>query len=143
MAFATATFTWKFNKIDLAAPGIEHELRQEVASVAFEIEARAKSESAVDLGAQRASIYTVLSGVHDTYDEAVTAAREKNPNVEIVDKVEPSSVMISAVIGVGVDYAIYNELKGKAFLGPAADAVLPNFPNRIEQAVQRGLSKIT
>jgi hypothetical protein len=136
------SFDMKFNNFPLAYSSVHVEVLRVIKETIFEIEGIAKTESAVDKGAQRASIYTILPGAHDTYDEAVASALERNPKAKIVDKLEPV-LYLSAIVGVGVDYAIYNELLGKAFLGPAADAVMPKFPARLNEAIEIGLRRIS
>ncbi len=80
--------------------------RQFIKSVGFAVEALAKMKAPVDTGALRASIYTRTNESNPLADSST----EQLP--------EPTS-RDSVVVGPTVEYAIYQEFSGQAFLIPA------------------------
>jgi hypothetical protein len=81
-------------------------LSQEVNKAAFEIEARSKALASVKTGRMRGSIHTVFS------DDGRRAT-----------------------VGPSVFYAIFQEFLHKAFMRPAAEAVLPKFAAAVKAAL--------
>ena len=125
----------KFNRLPAIGAELKRLASRIVSKTAFDAQAVAQRESAVDTGAQRASIYTDTDQ-GSTYAEAVNAARALRPDARFVEPVRRRGEL-EAIVSVGVEYAVYNEYDGKAFMGPAAEEVRPSYERAMEEALGR------
>lgn len=107
---------------------------QVVRKAAFDVEANYKQSARRDTGAQVASAYTETSE-GSTYSEAVSGAKEANPDVEILESVGPPPDELSAFVGVAVSYAIYNEAEDGAMTA-AVEAARGPFKQALRQIVR-------
>ncbi len=115
-------------------------LMDAITETAFEAEGIAKSESAVDLGAQRASIF-VVTPTSSNYAPAAAEAAQLRPGVEIFpEPAKPSRHEV--LLAVGVNYAYWNEVLGKPFVGPAMDQAMPGLEEKARQMVGSQLAKV-
>lgn len=128
--------TWRieFNDLPKIAAELPEIAGQVVRKTAFDAQAIAQDESAVDTGAQKASIYTSTDQGSD-YSAAVSEAQSLRPGAPVVDEVTPERDL-EAIVGVGVEYGIYNEYGGKAFMGPAAERVRGPFEQAMKEALK-------
>lgn len=79
-----------------------------IRATAFDVEAQAKDNAAVDTGAMRASIFTKTSK-SSGYDAAAGAAEGANPGVEVNDPTPGDPPLMTAYVAPGVNYAMYVE----------------------------------
>lgn len=87
---------------------------------AFDIQASAQGYALVDTGAMRASIYTKgPGGSGGGYGLATQEALKANPKVQI--EPPPPVDELERIIGCGVTYGVYVELRYKPFMAPAAE----------------------
>ena len=115
-------------------------LMDALTETAFEAEAYAKIESAVDTGAQRASVF-VVTPTTSNYSQAASDAEALQPGVEIFP--EPSKPAPREVlVAVGVNYAYWNEVLGKPFLGPAMDRAFPSLEAKARKTVGSQLARV-
>ena len=115
-------------------------LMEALTETAFEAEAYAKIESAVDFGAQRASIF-VVTPTSSGFSAAASEAASLRPGVEIFpEPAKPASHEV--LLAVGVNYAYWNEVLGKPFLGPAMDQALPGLEEKARKTVGSQLAKV-
>jgi hypothetical protein len=108
-------------------------LMEALTDTAFEAEAYAKIESAVDTGAQRASVF-VVTPTSSNYSQATNDAEALQPGVEIFPepaKPAPREILVA----VGVNYAYWNEVLGKPFLGPAMDRAFPSLEAKARRII--------
>ena len=115
-------------------------LMEALTETAFEAEAHAKIESAVDTGAQRASVF-VVTPTTSNYSQAASDAKALQPGVEIFPepaKPAPRSVLVA----VGVNYAYWNEVLGKPFLGPAMDSSMYNLEEKARKTIGSHLARV-
>ncbi len=123
-----------FNRLPRVSAELAPMASQVVRKTAFDVQATAQDLSAVDTGAQKASIYTDTDD-GSTYREAVGAASKRRPGSRFLPAV-PRPNDLSAIVGVGVEYGIYNELRGRAFMGPAAEQHRGSFEAAMREALQ-------
>ena len=115
-------------------------LMEALTETGFEAEAYAKIESAVDTGAQRASVFVVTPTSSD-YSQAAAEAQKLQPGVEIFpEPAKPASREV--LVAVGVNYAYWNEVLGKPFLSPAMDRTMPGLVQRAYKTVGSRLSQV-
>lgn len=115
-------------------------LMEALTETAFEAEAYAKIESAVDLGAQRASIF-VVTPTSSNYGPAAAEAKKLRPGVEIFpEPAKPASREV--LLAVGVNYGYWNEVLGKPFLGPAMDLAMPNLETKARKTIGSHLARV-
>ena len=80
-----------------------------IRKTAFKIEERAKKLAPVALGALMNSIFTKTEK-SSGYGDAVTGARESNPDVNFIPESEFPVPEGGAIIGAAVEYAVFVEL---------------------------------
>lgn len=106
--------------------------------VAFDIEATARSLAPVDTGALKASIYTSGATGRDNYSSGKSAAqaagRKGNKSIEFKPEVR-SGDKYTRIIAASVNYAIFPELRGQAYMVPAVELHRPDFLRAWEQLV--------
>jgi hypothetical protein len=110
-----------------------------VRETCFDIQATAAILSAVDTGFQKNSIFVLTGGPdgEDTRNAARTAGGSAAPDRELLDEVEQPEDPLTGRVVVGARYGLFNELKGKPFLGPAMESNRQTFNERIADAVKR------
>jgi len=95
-----------------------------LAELAFAIEEEAKvninRNNQIDTGFMLNSTYTVVTGQRSSFGTARTKAKAKNKKAEMGSEV--SAPKDGAVVAVGANYAIYQEVK-KSFLYTAGQTV--------------------
>lgn len=101
-----------------------------VKTAAFNIEARAKANAAVDTGAMRAAIYTVTRD-SSGYSGAAAAAASLNVHAEMQSEEPRPERDTTAVVHAGMDYSVFVEygtvhMVAQPFMAPAAAAEQPN-----------------
>ena len=126
--------------LDNMAGELRGRLQAVVAKAAFDIEAEAKSLSPVDTGANRASIYTTLSG-GDGYSPAASDARARRPWLQLLAPLTVEPDAIEASIGPSTDYAILLELgttsmPARPFMTPALEHARGPFLEAVKQTIQ-------
>lgn len=127
-------------RFDQAAEAHLTGLMEALTETAFEAEAYAKIESAVDFGAQRASIF-VVTPTSSNYGPAAAEAERLRPGVEIFpEPAKPASREV--LVAVGVNYAYWNEVLGKPFLDPAMDMAKSNLEIKVHKSVGSQLAKV-
>jgi hypothetical protein len=115
-------------------------LMDALTETAFEAEAYAKIESAVDTGAQRASVF-VVTPTSSNYSQAASDAEALQSGVEIFpEPAKPASREV--LLAVGVNYAYWNEVLGKPFLGPAMDRSFPSLEEKARKTVGSQLARV-
>lgn len=133
-----------YDGFDAAREMHQDALREALLETAFEAEAIAKGESAVDTGAQRASVH-VVTATKSSYAKAAQDASTRRPGVTLFPEFQPSSPD-QVILAVGVNYGFWNEILGKPFLGPAVDQVAPTLGQRcraiVAESHQRYLASI-
>ncbi|MCA1596068.1 MAG: hypothetical protein LC772_06555 [Chloroflexi bacterium] len=136
------TFNVKLNRIGTAAGAVHAMLGLIVRKTCFDIEGVAKQNAAVDTGAMRASIYSVVEG-QDGSGDADAAALAANPKAELLPKPDLTVDTMNGFVAVGASYAGYIEYgttraPAQPFLSPAVDQVRPSFEaaaSQLRQAV--------
>lgn len=121
---------------------LENATADVLAKAAFQIEAHTKvnisQNGQVDTGFMRATVYAIppddadpISGL-ETFEQARANAGGLNPDAEMGNK--PSVPPISAAVGVGASYSIFQEVK-KPFLFPALKQTQRQVGGIIEEVV--------
>jgi len=129
----------KLNKLPGLAARAHQALSRALADTAKTVRDEAQAgTNRVDTGAMEAGWFTVATNA-DTYEAAVSAAAELNPNAQIMEKpfLEGDS---EAWIGNVVDYAIFNEMgtvrmAADPMLIPAMETVKDTFPAAVGRAI--------
>jgi len=104
---------------------------QAVAKLAFDVEAAAKQNVAVDTGALKSSISAITADGSD-YDANTAVAQGLNPAAQIAPAPVPSSDLEAFVVA-PMEYAAYVEygtihMAAQPFLTPALEAIDPDLP---------------
>ncbi len=119
-----------FDDLPIVAERLHGAAAKLVKTAAFNVEARAKGNAAVDTGAMRAAIYTVTregSG----YAAAAASAASASINAEMQSEEPRPEKDTSAVVHAGMNYSVYVEygtvkMAAQPFMAPAAAAEEPN-----------------
>ena len=115
-------------------------LMEALTETAFEAEAYAKIESAVDTGAQRASVF-VVTPTSSSYAQSAAEADKLQPGVELFpEPAKPASREV--LLAVGVNYAYWNEVLGKPFMKPAIDQAFPGLETMARRTVGTQLARV-
>ena len=108
-----------------------------IRETAFDAEAIAKANAAVDTGAMRASIFTKTSQ-GDNYGEAENDALEHNPDVTTLDPTPGVPPLMTAYVAPGVKYAGFVEfgtskMAAQPFMTPAIEKAEESFARHIAE----------
>lgn len=99
---------------------------------------RARANAHVITGAMRASIYVSRGLGSSDYPTRRASAAVLNPKAKFTSQVNPEKSRASAVVGVAVNYGVYEEIRaGHRFLGPAAEVVRPSYYRDFQKEVFR------
>lgn len=114
-------------------------LMDALVETAFEAEAYVKQESAVDTGAQRASVF-VVTPTTSNYSQAAADAEKLRPGVELFpEPAKPASREV--LLAVGVEYGYWNEILNKPFLEPGMDRAILNLEAKMKLSIKKQISK--
>lgn len=115
-------------------------LMDALTETAFEAEAYVKQESAVDTGAQRASVF-VVTPTTSNYSQAASEASDKRPGVELFpEPAKPASREV--LVAVGVEYGYWNEVLNKPFLEPGMDRAMSGLQEKAKKTIGTQLSRV-
>ncbi len=111
-----------------------------IRKTAFKIEERAKKLAPVALGALMNSIFTKTEK-SSGYGDAVTGARESNPDVNFIPESEFPVPEGGAIIGAAVEYAVFVELgtsrmATRPFLSVAGEMTRNDFENELKELTE-------
>ncbi len=126
-----------FDDLPIVAERLHAAAAKLVKTAAFNVEARAKGNAAVDTGAMRAAIYTVTRD-GSGYAGAAADAASVNPHAEMQSEEPQPAKDTSAVVHAGMNYSVYVEygtvhMAAQPFMAPAAAAEQPN----LQQALRK------
>ncbi|MBI4496312.1 MAG: HK97 gp10 family phage protein [Chloroflexi bacterium] len=126
-----------YNKLPQLQGQLRQRASQAVRDAAFDVEAHAKTRARVDTGAMKSSFYVVTND-KSTYNAAVSAMREANPNAEVLPPAEATRKDLEAVVASAAAHTVYNEfgtahMPPQPMLLPAAEAVRPGFVAAMKQ----------
>ncbi len=110
-----------FNHFSQIGANMHQALSQLVRAAAFNIQRGYQETCRVDTGAQKNSAY-VVTNKESTYTAAASAATAANPKATILPEVEKPTSDTEAIIAVGVNYALINEVGGVHHTGDGAMA---------------------
>lgn len=127
----------KLDKLSTAGPAVHAALAALVTKACLDIEAAAKDSAAVDTGAMRASVYSVVDGKDDSA-QAQVDAEALNPKMTFLPRPDGQVDELHGMVTVGAEYAAYVEYgtvrqAAQPFFEPAVESVRPSF----EAAVKR------
>lgn len=116
-----------FNHFGEAGDALHEAMAQVIKKAAFDIQANAQAGAPVDTGFLKSSIYTVTSD-SSTYGQADTPPGDSS----LLPPVEPPPDDLTAFIGVGANYGIYQEfgtrfMPPQPYLAPAVEQERPAF----------------
>ena|SRR5579885_853141 len=129
-----------FNHFNELADAFHTALSQVVRKAAFDVQAAAATAAPVDTGFLRNSIY-VETATDSTYGQGASSPPE---GASLLPEIEKPEDDLTAYIGVGANYGIYQEMGTRympahPYLAPAVEQVRPNFESalgKIEEKMQ-------
>lgn len=110
-----------FNAFPIIAARMHGAFSALARAAAFKVQAGYQERCRVDTSAQKNSAY-VVTNQDSTYDAAASAAQAANPHVTLLPEVDKPTSDTEAVVAVGVNYALINEVGGVHHTGDGAMA---------------------
>jgi hypothetical protein len=132
------TVEWRGREVMLI---LEKATADALEAAAFSVEGKAKqnivANDQVDTGFMLNSVYAIGQGSKglDNYQKASSQAGGKNPDGKMLNKEQPPDDGLTALVAVGAEYAIYQEIQN-SFLYRALEQEVADFGGKLIEKVQ-------